>query len=433
MNDRAEAPTRAASQATGAFASVTTLFFAWGFITSLIDPLVAAVKGIFSLSNVEAQLTAFAFFIAYGVVSIPAALLVARLRAVPSIVLAILLMILACAVILGASNLATYEGVLLGLFILASGITILQVAANPLAAALGSPERSHFRLTFSQAFNSLGTVLGPLLGAKLLLERVEVPEGQVISAADRSAALASIDLSFLIVAALLAFLAAFIWRSRRRIADAAPATVGAAPGFIDTLRQVFSSRWALLGGLAIFLYVGAEVAIGTQLALFLADDGVWGIPLQQAGYFVSLYWLGAMIGRFAGSALLTRIPAARLLAVFAVANALLCLFVYMTPGGAAGYAALGIGLFNSIMFPLIFTLTLERSTASAEATSGFLCAAIIGGALLPLAAGAVADASGYAAAFVVPLACYALLMLFAVAAGRAEPRAAVQGAPALAH
>ncbi|HEV7312626.1 glucose/galactose MFS transporter [Sphingopyxis sp.] len=433
MNDRAEAPTRAASQATGAFASVTTLFFAWGFITSLIDPLVAAVKGIFSLSNVEAQLTAFAFFIAYGVVSIPAALLVARLRAVPSIVLAILLMILACAVILGASNLATYEGVLLGLFILASGITILQVAANPLAAALGSPERSHFRLTFSQAFNSLGTVLGPLLGAKLLLERVEVPEGQVISAADRSAALASIDLSFLIVAALLAFLAAFIWRSRRRIADAAPAAVGAAPGFIDTLRQVFSSRWALLGGLAIFLYVGAEVAIGTQLALFLADDGVWGIPLQKAGYFVSLYWLGAMIGRFAGSALLTRIPAARLLAAFAVANALLCLFVYMTPGAAAGYAALGIGLFNSIMFPLIFTLTLERSAASAEATSGFLCTAIIGGALLPLAAGAVADASGYAAAFVVPLACYVLLMLFALAAGRAEPRAAAQGTPALAH
>ena len=434
MTDRAEAPTRAASSTTGAFASVTTLFFAWGFITSLIDPLVAAVKGIFSLSNVEAQLTAFAFFIAYGVVSIPAALLVARLRAVPSIVLAILLMILACAVILGASNLATYEGVLLGLFILASGITILQVAANPLAAALGAPERSHFRLTFSQAFNSLGTVLGPLLGAKLLLERVEVPEGQVISAADRSAALASIDLSFLIVAALLAFLAAFIWRSRRRIADAAPAVIaGPRSGSAGTLREVFASRWALLGGLAIFLYVGAEVSIGTQLAFFLADDGVWGIPLQHAGYFVSLYWLGAMIGRFAGSVLLTRIPAARLLAVFAVANALLCLFVYATPGAAAGYAALGIGLFNSIMFPLIFTLTLERSTASAEATSGFLCTAIIGGALLPLAAGAVADASGYAAAFVVPFACYALLMLFAVAAGRAEPRAAVQGTPALAH
>lgn len=432
MQDRVATPAPGAASTTGAFASVTTLFFAWGFITSLIDPLVAAVKGIFSLTNLEAQLTAFAFFIAYGVVSIPAAMLVARLRAVPSIVLAIMLMILACALILGASNFATYEGVLLGLFVLASGITILQVAANPLAAALGVPERSHFRLTFSQAFNSLGTVLGPLLGAKLLLERVEVPEGQVISAADRSAALASIDLSFLIVGALLALLAAFIWRSRRRIADAAP-PAAVSQGFFSAFGEVFGSRWALFGGFAIFLYVGAEVAIGTQMALFLSDEGVWGIPLQQAGYYVSLYWLGAMIGRFAGSALLTRIPAARLLAVFAAANALLCLFVYAVPGAAGGYAALAIGLFNSIMFPVIFTLTLERSTASAEATSGFLCTAIIGGALLPLVAGAVADASGYAASFVVPLGCYALLAMFALAAGRARLTAAAARAPALAH
>ncbi|KTE39775.1 MULTISPECIES: sugar MFS transporter [unclassified Sphingopyxis] len=433
MTDRAEAPTRAASSTAGAFASVTTLFFAWGFITSLIDPLVAAVKGIFALSNLEAQLTAFAFFIAYGVVSIPAALLVARMRAVPSIVLAIALMILACAVILGASNLATYAGVLLGLFILASGVTILQVAANPLAAALGAPERSHFRLTFSQAFNSLGTVLGPLLGAKLLLERVEVPEGQAISAADRSAALASIDLSFLIVGALLALLAAFIWRSRRRIASAAPAASGEAPGFVGTLKQVLASPWALLGGAAIFLYVGAEVAIGTQMALFLSDDGIWGIPLQHAGYYVSLYWLGAMIGRFAGSVLLTRIPAARLLAIFAAVNALLCLFIFLSSGPVAGYAALSIGLFNSIMFPLIFTLTLERSSASVEATSGFLCTAIIGGALLPLVAGSIADAQGYSASFLVPLTCYVMLACFAFAAGASRARTRLSGTTASAH
>lgn len=434
MNDRLAAPAPPSVSTTSAFAGVTTLFFAWGFITSLIDPLVAAVKGIFSLSNLEAQLTAFAFFIAYGVISIPAAMLVARLRAVPSIVLAILLMILACAMILGASNLATYEGVLIGLFVLASGVTILQVAANPLAATLGAPERSHFRLTLSQAFNSLGTVIGPLLGAKLLLERVEVPEGQVISAADRSAALGAIDLSFLIVAALLGVLAMFIWRLRARIAAAVPA-VGASArlSVAATLREVFASPWALLGALAIFLYVGAEVAIGTQLALFLASDQIWDISLQQAGYYVSLYWLGAMIGRFGGAALLTRVSAPHLLAVFAGANAMLCLFIFLSPIAAAGFAALAIGLFNSIMFPLIFTLTLERSEASAEATSGFLCTAIIGGALLPLAAGAIADAEGYSAAFLVPLTCYVLLACFALAAGSVRPRAVRTDTPIAVH
>ncbi len=432
MASQAPAERGAPPSTVGAFASVTTLFFAWGFITSMIDPLVAAVKGIFSLSNVEAQLTAFAFFIAYGVVSIPAAILVSRLRAVPSIVLAIGLMIGACFIILAASNLATYEGVLLGLFVLASGITILQVAANPLAAALGRPERSHFRLTFSQAFNSLGTVLGPLLGAKLLLERVEVAPGAQIGAEDRAAALGSIDTSFLLIAGLLAVLAAFIWLSRQRIVRAAPHTAEA-HGFGATLKEVASSRWALIGGLAIFLYVGAEVSIGTQMALYLHSDQSWGIPLQRAGYFVSLYWLGAMIGRFAGSALLTRIPASRLLGAFAVFNTLLCLFVLVVGGVAGGYAALSIGLFNSIMFPVIFTLTLERSTASTEATSGFLCTAIIGGALLPVLTGAVADATTYATAFIVPGVCYLALALIAFAAGRAVLRTDLEAAPAVGH
>lgn len=415
MNDR--------SNSVGAFASVTTLFFAWGFITSLIDPLVAAAKGIFSLSNVEAQLTAFAFFIAYGAISIPAAILVARLRAVPSIVLAIALMVLACALILFASNLATYLGVLCGLFVLASGITILQVAANPLSASLGRPERSHFRLTLSQGFNSLGTVLGPLLGAYLLLEGVEVAPGEVLTPAARADALRSIDMSFLIIMALLTLLGFFIWSSRHRIARATTTAAPSAQGLVATLKDVSRSRWALTGGLAIFLYVGAEVAIGTQMALFLNSGAIWNIPLQQAGYFVSLYWLGAMVGRFAGSGLLTRVPAHRLLAAAAAAAAALCCFVVLNGGANAGYAALCIGLFNSIMFPVIFTVTLERSIAGAEATSGFLCTAIIGGALVPLLVGHLADATSYATAFLVPMFCYLTLIAIALSAGRAVIRA----------
>lgn len=409
-----------------AFASVTTLFFAWGFITSLLDPLVAAVKGIFSLSDFEAQLSASAFFIAYGVMSLPAAALLARRKSVATVLIALAMMIAGCMLMLLAANVAIYALVLLGLFILASGITILQVAANPLAAVLGPPAGSHFRLTLSQAFNSLGTFIGPYLGAVLFLKGVEIEEGEQLTDAVRSAALLGIDAAFLWIAVLIGLLAAFIWFARHLIAVAAArgegdaAEAGAPASIIALLGEAASSRWALMGGAAIFLYVGAEVAIGTQMALFLNSRDVLGVSLEQAGKMVSLYWGGAMVGRLAGSALLTLVPATRLLATFAGAAAAICLFIAAIGGVAAGYAALGIGLFNSIMFPVIFTLTLERSTASKEATSGFLCFAIVGGAFVPLVVGAVSGATSYATAFVVPAACYAMLLVFALAAGGAR-------------
>jgi FHS family L-fucose permease-like MFS transporter len=184
--------------------------------------------------------------------------------------------------------------------------------------------------------------------------------------------------------------------------------------------DAFSSPWALFGGLAIFLYVGAEVAIGTQMALFLNSDRVWGIPLEDAGKMVSLYWGGAMVGRFVGSGLLTAFPAPRLLAVFTGAAAAMCLFVFAVGGVPAGYVALAIGLFNSIMFPVIFTITLERSTASEEATSGFLCFSIIGGAAIPPLVGLVSQNSDYVTAFIVPAICYAVLLFFALSAARAR-------------
>lgn len=424
MTAKVQHPNHTSSGSGTAFAAVTTLFFAWGFITSLVDPLVAAVKSIFSLSNLESQLSAFAFFIAYGLISLPAAIIVGRLRAIRGIVLALGLMVAACLIILAASNADAYGGVLAGLFVLASGITILQVAANPLAAALGPPERSHFRLTFSQAFNSLGTVLGPLLGAHLLLEGLENEPGTALDAAARTAALGAIDRAFLIIAGLIVLLAIFIWAMRRRVEAIAPPLE--ATGIFQTLAKAITSKWALLGGLAIFLYVGAEVSIGTQMALFLNDKAIWGTPLQRAGYFVSLYWMGAMIGRFIGSGLMLRVAASHLLLVAAVCAALLCLYVFLSGGGVnAGYAALAVGLFNSIMFPTIFTLTLERSDAGDAATSGFLCTAIIGGAFIPLAAGVISDAHGYTASFVLPALCYALIAGFAYLAGRkaALPRA----------
>lgn len=424
-----------------AFAAVTTLFFAWGFITSLIDPLVAAVKGIFTLTNVQAQLSASAFFIAYGLVSFPAAALIARVRPVPAILLALSMMALACLIMLGAANLATYPLVLLGLFVLASGITILQVAANPLAAALGDPSRSHFRLTLSQTFNSFGTFIGPLLGASLFLGGIEVKEGAVVSSAAREAALAGIDRAYFWICGLILLLLAFFFVSRRTVSAATPHQARASGSLTALIADAFSAKWALLGAAAIFIYVGAEVAIGSQMALFLNSNAVWGlsdaafdvpllgqamasdgtpgVSLQEAGKAVAFYWGGAMVGRAVGSVLLARLEAARLLAIFTAVACALCLFVVTVGGVPAGFAALAIGFFNSIMFPVIFTLTLQRSTASSEATSGLLCTAIVGGAFLPLLVGALADGAGYVAAFVAPAACYALLCLFALTAGRA--------------
>ena len=427
---------------TGAFIVVTSLFFAWGFITSMIDPLVAAVKGIFSLTDLQAQLSASAFFIAYGITSFPAAVLLSKLKSVPTIIAALLLMVAGCLTMLVAANVALYSLVLLGLFILATGITILQVAANPLAAALGDPKYSHLRLTFSQAFNSFGTFIGPILGAHLFLKGVEVKDGAVLTEAVRSDALAGIDAAYFWISGLIAALALFFFVTRRMVTAAIPVVPEHATGIGGMLRDAFSSKWTLFGGAAIFLYVGAEVAIGTQMALFLNADSIWGqsnapfgvpvlgpimgsdgvpgVSLQEAGKAVALYWGGAMVGRLVGSALLTRMKATHLLAIFTAVAAAMCLYVILVGGVSAGFVALAIGLFNSIMFPVIFTLTLERSTASEEATSGFLCTAIVGGAAIPPLVGAVSGSAGYSAAMLVPAACYVLLTLFAIAANGAR-------------
>ena len=447
---------RQSAGVTGAYVIVTCLFFAWGFITALNDPLVAAVKGIFTLSRFEAQFIAFAFFIAYGLISFPAAALLSRTRAMPSIVAALVMMIVGCALILAAANLAIFPLVLVGLFVLASGITILQVAANPLVAALGNPRYSHFRLTFSQTFNSLGTFIAPILGAHLFLKGVEVKEGTVITAAVRSQALGGIDTAYLWLCGIIAILAVFMWLSRRTVSSAVSENPGGSGQQIGALiRDAISSPWALFGGLAIFLYVGAEVAIGTQMTAFLNDNGIWGlsdapfrVPLlgptmgsdgihgvsvEEAGKAVAFYWGGAMVGRAVGSLLLARVSAPKLLAVFTAIACAMCLYVATVGGVTAGFVALAIGLFNSIMFPVIFTITLERSSASAEATSGLLCTAIVGGALIPLLVGKLSEFMGYHGALVVPALCYAVLCLFAIASRRARTHLRDEPAVATIH
>jgi FHS family L-fucose permease-like MFS transporter len=415
-----------------AFATVTCLFFAWGAVTSNNDPLIAALRAIYSLSYTEALLTQFAFFLAYGVVSLPAAALLDRFGHSRSIVVALGLMVCACLLVLVASSFRTYALVLVALFILAAGITALQVAANPLAAALGPPERSHFRLTFAQAFNSLGVVFGVHIGSRIMLSGdVFSGEGAAIAdAAGRAAALAAVDRAFLIIAIFLGALMVLILLSSRRIDAAAPPIAATVASPFAALR----SRWALLGALAIFLYVGAEVSIGSIMINFLNQRDVLGVSLEEAGgMLANFYWGGALVGRFIGSWLLTRVAAGKLLAGAAAMAAFLSLLAFTLEGPAAAYAALGVGLFNSIMFPTIFSLTLERSSAPASSTSGLLCMAIVGGAALPYLSGMVADSAGLAMAFIVPALAYLGIVFFAAAAARARKQVGAEEAVVSLH
>jgi FHS family L-fucose permease-like MFS transporter len=420
--------TRKGAGAGIAFTSVTTLFFAWGFISSNNDPLIVSLRAIFSLSYTEALATQLVFFLGYGLMSLPAASISNRIGPVRTILLALAVMIAGCLLVLPSATFDAYPPILAALFVLAIGITTLQVAANPLAAALGPPERSHFRLTLAQAFNSLGVVIGVHYGSRIMLgDRVLAQaHGPITDPLERAEALGAVTHAFLIIAALLAVLLLFIWIQRGRITGAmAGMIVIPEASVLDAVR----SRWARFGAVAIGLYVGAEVSIGSIMINFLNQPGTLGLPLAEGGaYLANFYWGGALVGRFVGSWLLTRVAAGRLLALAAVAAALLCGIVTLGAGPITGYAALAVGLFNSIMFPTIFTLTLERSGVSQASTSGLLCLAIAGGAVLPILVGLVADELSLGRAFAVPLIAYVVIALFAWGANRC-PRGLL-GAPA---
>ena len=402
------------------FATVTTLFFMWGFITVSIDPLIAALKAIFKLTYAQSSLTQFAFFMAYFVVSLPAAALIARLGNSKSIMFALGVMVVGCFIVPAATHFDTYWLVLVALFVIAGGITILQVVANPLAAALGPPERSHFRLTFSQTFNSFGTWLGPLLVSGIILAGgiFAVTHGAEITPELRAESFRRIDTVFLAIAGALVLLALFIFAFRKLLDVTKPVDEGQRPSVVTA----FKSRWALFGGAAIFLYVGAEVSIGSFMTNFLHEPDMLNVPLDEAGKMVSYYWGGAMVGRLIGSGLLFVVKqrAPWLLALFALVAATLCLIVSQSHGPTAAYIALSIGLFNSIMFPVIFTSTLERSTAAPAATSGLLCLAIVGGAILPFIYGTIADKAGLHTAYFLPATAYLLIVVFAFAATKAK-------------
>ena len=390
---------------------VVTLFFAWGFATVLIDSLIPKLKGMFSLNYAEVMLTQFAFFLAYFVVSIPAGLLLARIGYIRGIVVGLAIMAVGALMIAPAAHLGVFPGFLVALFVMASGITLLQVAANPLIAVLGRPEKSHSRLTLAQAFNSFATFVGPLVGAAVILKSGVAPgaglSGEALAAIRRTEA-QYIQLPFLGIAAGAALLAVIFWTMRR--SAGLPSSAGTATR-LSSLALLSRPRLAL-GALSIFLYVGAEVSIGSVMVNYLMQPGVLHAPAARASQLVAFYWGGAMVGRFIGSAALRWTPAGLALAVCAVAAALLASASALSVGLVAAVAIIAVGLFNSIMFPTIFTLAIEDLGEETPQGSGILCLSIVGGAVIPLVTGLTADRVGLSTALFVPVACYLLIALY---------------------
>jgi MFS transporter, FHS family, L-fucose permease len=384
---------------------VVALFFVWGFATVLVDPLIPKLKALFTLDYTEVMLTQFSFFIAYFAVSLPAGMLIARIGYVRGIVVGLLLMALGCSLFSPAASLGVFPGFLLALFVMASGITTLQVAANPLIALLGPPHGAHSRLTFAQAFNSLGTAIGPYIGALFILAGGAAPLGAdappAALAAKRSAEAHAIEGPFLAIAGGLVVLALIFFLARRQRVGAA---AQAAAGRKDL--ALFVQPRLLCGALSIFAYVGAEVSIGSLMINYLSDSRTIGADLVTAGKLLTFYWGGAMVGRFIGAFVLTRIEAGTVLAACALGAAALASISALSAGMLAAATVLAIGLCNSIMFPTIFTLAIEGLGHDTPRGSGLLCLAIVGGAIIPLLTGSAADHLGLSFALFVPALCY---------------------------
>lgn len=390
---------------------VFALFFLFGGITSLNDVLIPKLKDLFTLRYGEVMLVQSAFFAAYFFISIPGAAIVRRVGYMRTAVVGLLVMTSGCLLFVPASGSGLFLAFLLALFVLASGITIVQVVANPLISMLGPIRTTHSRLTFAQAFNSLGTTVFPYVGAMLILRPLAaVDQGGLSGAAlDAYRAVESrvVSHAYLGLAAALAIVAGLVWTWRHRLIEA-HAESGSTWRAFQLLRQ---PRFGF-GTLCIFLYVGGEVAIGSIIVNFLIQSSVMGISQQAAGEHVSLYWGGAMLGRFIGAYLLRIFSPGKVLSAAAGMVLVLLITSGQTTGLISGYSLLAIGLFNSIMFPTIFSLACEGLGRRAAEGSGVICVAIVGGAVIPPLTGHAADLVGLRTALIVPALCYAVILAF---------------------
>lgn len=398
---------------------VTTLFFMWGFLTCLNDILVPHLKPIFDLNYKEIMLIQFAFFGAYFLFSIPSAKVIDWIGYQRSMVVGLLTMGVGAFLFVPAASAPSYPLFLMALIVLAAGITCLQVAANPYVTVLGKPETASSRLNLTQAFNSLGTFLAPFFGGLLILSSAPKSIDEIRGLAPdalhayRLHEAATVKAPYVGLGIALVLLAIVIGSFKLPKIEHAQHRVG---------EKVNDSIWRhpnlIFGAIGIFVYVGAEVSIGSFLVNYFSQPDIGGLTEKAAASFVAFYWGGAMVGRFIGSGLLQKIKTGRLLGVCAVCAAALVAISMMTTGHFAMWSIILVGFFNSIMFPSIFTLGVAELGPLTGDGSGVMIMAIVGGALIPLAQGAVADRIGIHHAFFLPVICYLYILFFALSGSK---------------
>jgi FHS family L-fucose permease-like MFS transporter len=410
---------------------LTTLFFMWGFLTCLNDIIIPHLKGIFELNYAQAMMIQFAFFAAYFVMSLPSGAIVKKVGYKTGIIIGLLVAAGGCFLFYPAAGARSYTMFLGALFVLASGITLLQVAANPFVAVLGKPETASSRLTLTQAFNSLGTTIAPAIGSFLILStavksKLELAQMSPAAAdAYRLAEAASVQKPYLGLTGALVLLAVAIAAFRLPKIDGGGVEGGDAVVSNDGAhKSAWSYRHLVLGALAIFVYVGGEVAIGSFLVNYFKEPSIGGLTESDGAKLVSLYWGGAMVGRFIGTFTLRMFKPGKVLALHAVGACLLIALTMVASGSLAMYAVLAVGLFNSIMFPTIFTLAIDGLGKHTGQGSGILCMAIVGGALIPVLQGFVADGIGIHHCFIVALLCYVYIAWYGAKGSSPVARAA---------
>lgn len=397
-----------------ALTALTVLFFMWGFLTCLNDILIPHLKAVFDLNYTQAMLIQFCFFGAYFTVSLPAGALVKRIGFQRGIVGGLMVASIGCLLFYPAAGSQSYPLFLGALFVLASGITLLQVSANPYVTALGDPNTASSRLTMTQAFNSLGTTVAPFFGGVLILSAATAGMDAMGAKAEAEA----VQVPYLILAGVLAALAVVFSQLKLPEIDTAGGDIVAS----GNTASIWSHSHLVMGAIGIFVYVGAEVSIGSLLVSFLGLDSVAGMEEVRAAHYIAYYWGGAMIGRFIGAVVMRSISPGLVLAFNAVAAIALVLTAIAGSGGLAMWAILLVGLFNSIMFPTIFSLALQGLGKQAGQASGLLCLAIVGGALVPLLQGAVADSAGLQVSFLVPVVCYVYIAFYGLKGSRVAAR-----------
>ena len=399
-------------------ATVTTLFFMWGFLTCLNDILVPHLKSIFDLSYAQVMLVQFAFLSAYFLFSVPWSRIVNAIGYQRTMVVGLLTMACGAYLFVPAASAASYPLFLTALLVLAAGITGLQVSANPYVDLLGKPETASSRLDLTQAFNSLGTTIAPKIGGLLILASAPMAIEQLRQLAPealhayRVQQAASVKMPYTVISVALVLLALLIGTVKLPTIE----TAGSRPG-----EKIDASIWKhpnlLLGAIGIFTYVGAEVSIGSFLVNYFSLPEIAGLSTKTAAGFVSFYW-GAMIGRFLGAPLLQRVKAGSLLALCAICATTLVIVSISVGGHTAMWSILAVGFFNSVMFPTIFSLGVAELGPLTGNGSGILNMAIVGGAIVPVVQGVIADHVGLHHAFFLSVICYLYIVFYGVSGSK---------------